>query len=144
MNDTGATAITAQEQPTAVTTHAEVRPHSWLVPTVLGVQAAALTAVAAGAFGGIGVGSTALRVGVGVLFVVLAAGSAGIAVSYSEGQPSARTAAFVFEGFVLALTLLWLAPIPSLVAAVVAATIVLTVVVPHHLRRQIRRPVPSQ
>jgi hypothetical protein len=135
---------TTTTQPPSPITHAPLAARSWLVPTVLGVQAATLAGIAVGAFGGIAVGSTALRVGVGILFLVLAAGAAGIAISYSEGQPAAGTAALVFEGFAVGLGLLWFAPIPTLVAMLVGAVVLAVVLVPHQVRRQIRRPVPSQ
>ena len=82
-----------------------------VVPAILGIQALALAIVAVAVFAGAGVGSTALRIGVGALFLVLAGSAAGIALSYAEGQPAARSAALVFEGFALALAVLWLAPI---------------------------------
>jgi hypothetical protein len=138
------TTTTEPIAPEPAATHAPPAARSWLVPTVLGVQAAALALVAIGAFGGVAVGSTALRVGVGILFLVLAAGAAGIAISYSEGQPAARTAAMVFEGFAIALALLWFAPIPTLVATLVAAIVLAIAVVTRHVSRQMRRPVPSQ
>lgn len=81
-----------------------------VVPAVLGLQALVLAVVAAGAFAGVGVGSTVLRIGVGGLFLVLAASAAGISLGYSEGQPAARPAAAIFEGFALALAVVWFAP----------------------------------
>jgi hypothetical protein len=81
-----------------------------LVPIVLGVQALVLALVAVGIFAGIGVGSTVLRIGVGGLFLVLAASAAGISFGYSDGQPAARPAAAIFEGFALLLAVLWFAP----------------------------------
>jgi hypothetical protein len=126
-------------------TREPARARSRLVPIVLGVQAAALGVTAIAVFGGIGIGSTALRLGVGILFVILAASAAGIAISYSEGQPAARTATLVFEGFALALALLWFAPIPAMVGCALAA-LVLALAARRETApgAQIRRPVPSQ
>jgi hypothetical protein len=85
-----------------------------LVPIVLGVQALLLALAAAGIFAGIGVGSTVLRIGVGGLLLVLAASAAGISFGYSDGQPAARPAAVIFEGFALLLAVLWFAPAVAL------------------------------
>jgi hypothetical protein len=81
-----------------------------LVPIALGVQAFVLALTAVGIFAGIGVGSTVLRIGVGGLFLVLAASAAGISFGYSDGQPAARPAAAIFEGFAVLLAVLWFAP----------------------------------
>ena len=110
-----------------------------VVPVILGVQAAVLALIAVAVFAGIGVGSTVLRVGVGVLFLALAGTAGGIALSYSEGQPAARTAALVFEGFALALALLWFAPVPALIGGTLATVAIVVVA-----RAQMLRPVPSQ
>jgi hypothetical protein len=118
--------------------HGPVAREARVVPAILGIQALALGIVAVAVFAGAGVGSTALRVGVGALFLVLAGSAAGIALTYAEGQPSARSAALVFEGFALALALLWLAPLPALVGAALAIVAIVVA------SRQMRRPVPAQ
>jgi len=129
---------TNQEAVTPDTEGREPAREARVVPAILGIQALALGIVAIAVFSGAGVGSTALRIGVGALFVVLAGSAAGIALSYAEGQPAARSAALVFEGFALALAVLWLAPIPALVGCALAiAAIVMA-------SRQMRRPVPAQ
>ena len=92
-------------------------------PTILGLQAAGLGAAGIAALAGVGVGSTAMRIGVGLLFLALGAIAAGIAVSLSEGQPQAGGAAIVFDGFAVVLALLWLEPIAGLVTAVVAVAV---------------------
>ena len=103
--------MSAIPHPTSSTTPASDASH-WDVAAavIVGIQAVAFTVAAVGVFAGVGVGSTVLRIGVGALFLVLGLGAAGIALGLNEGQPSSRTSALVFEGFALALALLWLTP----------------------------------
>jgi hypothetical protein len=102
--------------------HVEHRPFA-AGPTILGFQAAGLGAAGIAALAGVGVGSTAMRIGVGLLFLALGAVAAGIAVSLSEGQPQAGGAAVVFDTFTVVLALLWLEPIAGLVTAAVAVAV---------------------
>jgi hypothetical protein len=78
---------------------------------IVAIQAAACWAAAVGIFAGVGIGTAALRIGVGALFMVLGLVAAGIALGLNEGQPSARTAALVFESFAITLAVLWVAPV---------------------------------
>ncbi|MCJ7437503.1 MAG: hypothetical protein MUP97_07060 [Acidimicrobiia bacterium] len=108
------------------------RSTSTIVTLILGAQALGLAAAGVVAFAGIGVGSTALRIGVGLLFLVLGGIAGGIALGVSEGSPAARAGAVVFEGFAVALVLLWFAPTVAM-ASTTLAIVVLAVV--HRHRR---------
>ncbi len=100
---------------------------STITAAIMGAQSLALAAVGVVALAGVGVGSTTLRIGVGLLFLVLAGAAAGIALGVSDGNPSAGTAALIFEIFAVALAVLWVAPIAAIVsttALIIAAGIV--------------------
>jgi hypothetical protein len=96
---------------------------STILTLILGAQALGLTAAAIVAFAGIGVGSTALRIGVGLLFLALGGIAGGIALGVSEGSPAARSGALMFEGFAVALVLLWFAPTIAIVGTTVAIVV---------------------
>jgi hypothetical protein len=99
---------------------------------IMGAQSLALAIIGFVTLAGVGVGSTALRVGVGLLFLVLALMAGGIALGVAEGHPSAGTAAVVFEIFAVALALLWMAPLVAIVST--TALIIAGGIVQRHRR----------
>ncbi len=101
---------------------------------ILGTQSLALAILGFVALAGVGVGSTALRIGVGLLFLALALMSGGIALGVADGHPSAGTAAVVFEVFALALAVLWMAPIVAIVST--TALVIAGGLVHRHRRRR--------
>ena len=83
-----------------------------LIPLVLEVQALAFAAVGVSAFAGLGVGSTALRIGVGLLFLALGADRGRDRLGgAAEGSPASISAVVGFEGFLVGLVLLWFVPL---------------------------------
>jgi hypothetical protein len=96
-------------------------------PTILAVQSVGLAAAGIAVLTGVGVGSTAMRIGVGLLFLVLGAIAGGIGISLAEGQPQAPGAAVVFDAFALGLLVLWLAPVATLIVVPVGVLIAIAV-----------------
>ena len=72
---------------------------------ILGAQSLALIGAGGLALAGFGVESSALRIGVGLLFLVLGGIAGGIALGVSEGSPASATGALAFEGFAITLVL---------------------------------------
>jgi hypothetical protein len=101
---------------------------------IMGAQSFALAIVGFVAIAGVGVGSTVLRIGIGLLFLVLALMAGGIAMGVSDGHPSAGTAAVVFEVFAVALALLWIAPMVAIVST--TALVAAVGIVHEHRQRQ--------
>jgi hypothetical protein len=108
---------------------------------ILGAQSLALAIVGFVAFAGVGVGSTALRVGVGLLFLALALMAGGIALGVADDHPSAGTAALVFEIFAVALAVLWMAPLVAIVST--TALIIAGGIVQRHRRRRAAAASPE-
>ncbi len=108
---------------------------------ILGAQSLALAIIGFVALAGVGFGSTPLRVGVGLLFLVLALMAGGIALGVADGHPSAGTAAVVFEVFAVALAVLWMAPLVAIVST--TALIIAGGIVQRHRRSAdaVRSPV---
>jgi hypothetical protein len=96
-------------------------------PAILAVQSFGLAAAGIAVLSGVGVGSTAMRIGVGLLFLALGAIAGGIGISLAEGQPQAPGAAVVFDAFALGLLVLWLAPVATLIVVPVGVLLAIAI-----------------